>query len=193
MMNTPTPGTRPASGRGPFVAGVILVIIGGAFLVARLVDFELRAETWPIWVVAPGVALLVAAFAMGGRGGVGFAVPGAIVTTVGLVLWVQEALDVYATWAYAWALVAPGSVGLALLAYGLFIGDREMASGGLTAMVTGVGLFLVFGLFFEGIIGLSGNRIEGLDTALPVAVVALGVVLLVAGLFWRRGPTAPPG
>jgi len=50
---------------------------------------------------------------------------GGILTMVGVVLAVQEAYDLYQTWAYAWALVAPGGVGLGLTIYGLFTGRRD--------------------------------------------------------------------
>jgi hypothetical protein len=172
--------------RGSLVGGLLLVVLGLAFLAAQVLELRIGAATWPLFVVGPGVALFVAAFAIGNRGAVGMAVPGAIITTVGLVLWFQEATGTYQTWAYAWALVAPTSVGLALLVFGLFLGDREMAGGGFRTMLVGLGLFLGFALFFEGVIGLSGPRIAGLDTILPIAVIGLGALLVIVGLFGRR-------
>ena len=51
--------------------------------------------------------------------------------TIGLVLWVQETYDAYATWAYAWALVAPTAPGVGTLLYGAVKGDgAEDAKGG---------------------------------------------------------------
>jgi len=41
-------------------------------------------------------------------------IPGSIITIAGLVLAVQNTFDLFATWAYAWALVAPGGVGLGI-------------------------------------------------------------------------------
>ena len=63
-------------------------------------------------IVVPGVALLIASFAVPPRGGLGLAIPGAIIATVGLILWFQSAYDAYATWVYAWALVAPTAPGV---------------------------------------------------------------------------------
>lgn len=187
----PVPARRPdAFERGPLVAGVILVVVGVAFLAGRFVTVELGVETWPLWIVVPGVAMLIGSLFVPDRGGVGLAIPGGIVTMVGLVLWVQSATDLYATWAYAWALVAPGGVGVGMLLFGLFRGDAEIVANGLRTILVAVGLFLGFAFFFEAVIGLSGNRIAGLDTILPAALVGLGVIVLVMAFIPRRRSAA---
>ena len=134
----------------------------------RVVDLSFGGATWPLWIVVPGVAMLVGSFFIPPRGGLGLAIPGAIVTMVGLILWVQEAYDLYATWAYAWALVAPTAPGLGMLLYGLVQRDGELARDGLRTTLVGLGLFLGFTLFFEGVLGLSGSPIAepGRDPAL---------------------------
>ena len=43
-------------------------------------------------------------------------------------------------------------------------------------------------LFFEGVIGISGQRLPLADWVLPAAVIAIGVVLLGRGLL-QRGET----
>jgi hypothetical protein len=130
--------------------------------------------------------MLVGSLVIPPRGGVGLAIPGAILAMVGLVLWVQETYDVYATWAYAWALVAPTGPGLGMLVYGLARGDRELIGDGMRMTLIGLALFLGFALFFEGVIGLSGNRIAGLDDALPVVAIGLGAAMVIASLVRRR-------
>ena len=186
----PPPARAPErSDRGPLVAGVVLVVIGLAFLAGRFVTVELGVDTWPLWIVVPGVAMLIGSLFIPDRGGVGLAIPGGIVTMVGLVLWVQSATDLYATWAYAWALVAPGGVGVGMFLFGLFRGYRDIVANGLRTILVAVGLFLGFAFFFEAVIGLSGNRIADLDTILPAALVVLGVVVL-AMAFVPRGRSA---
>jgi hypothetical protein len=190
-----TPVVEPARSTPPgLVAGVILVIIGAAVLVTRVVDLSFGGATWPLWVVVPGVAMLVGSFFIPPRGGLGLAIPGAIVAMVGLILWVQEAYDLYATWAYAWALVAPTAPGLGMLLYGLVQRDGEIARDGLRTTLVGLGLFLGFMLFFEGVIGLSGSPIANLDEILPYALIGLGVLLVVLSFFGGRrrkpGPDA---
>lgn len=177
-------GVRPP--QAGIIAGVVLVVVGGVFLVARVADLTLGANAWPLWIVVPGLGLFVASFLVPPRGGLGLAIPGAIITIVGAILWFQETYGVYATWAYAWALVAPTGPGVAMLVYGLAKGDRALAADGLRMTLVGLGLFLGFALFFEGALGLSGGRIAGLQDVLPVIVIGLGVLLVALSLFGPR-------
>jgi hypothetical protein len=170
---------------------VILVVVGGALLIGRFVDISLAGVTWPVWIVVPGVAMLIGSFFIPARGGVGLAVAGTIVTIVGLILWVQDAYDLYATWAYAWALVAPTGPGLGMLLYGLVHRDAQLVGDGLRTTLVGLGLFLGFALFFEGVIGLSGAPIANLDEVLPVAIVGIGILLVILSFTGRRKEATP--
>jgi len=155
------------------------VIIGAVVLMTRVTDVALGADAWPLWIIVPGVAMLLASFAIPPRGGVGLAVPGAIVATVGLVLWFQDANDAYETWAYAWALVAPTAAGVGTMLYGLAKGDRELAGDGFRTTLVGLALFAGFALFFEGVLGMSGEPIANLDEVLPYGLIGLGILFVV--------------
>ena len=133
--------TMTTQRRGPLVVGAILIIIGAAVLAARQLTLELDWLTWPLIV---GVGIFVVAVLIGGQAGSGFAALAGIVTMVGVVLAVQRDTGAYASWAYAWALVAPGGVGLGLLLYGLLTGQWRIARSGFGALFAGVVLFLVF-------------------------------------------------
>jgi hypothetical protein len=169
------------------VLGVLLLVIGGVLLFTRVTDIALGAETWPLWIVVPGLALLIASFAIPPRGGLGLAIPGAIITTVGLILWVQATYDAYGTWAYAWALVAPTAPGVGTLLYGAVKGDGELVHDGLRMTGVGLALFAGFALFFEGVLGISGEPIANLDEVLPYAVIGLGLLFVVLSLFGGSG------
>lgn len=171
------------------VLGIILVVVGSLFLALRVADISLGSHAWPLWLVVPGLAMLTGSLAIPPRNGLGLAVPGAILAMVGLVVWVQDAYGLYGTWAYAWALVAPTAPGIAMLLYGGVHGDGDLATDGMRTMLTGIGLFLGFGLFFEGMIGISGHRIENLDQVLPYAVIGLGVLLVVLSMLGGGGPS----
>jgi hypothetical protein len=127
--------------------------------------------------------MLAGSLAIPPRAGLGLAIPGTIIAVVGAILWVQEASGLYATWAYAWALVAPTAPGLAMLIYGLARGDHDLAADGFRTFLVGIGLFLGFALLFEGVIGISGHHIANLDEVLPYILVGFGVLLVVASLF----------
>lgn len=172
--------------RGTIILGLALVVLGGLALIGRVVQVDILGLGWPIFVLAPGIVLFVAGLAVGGKAGLGFAIPGGIVSMVGLVLTVQAATGLWGTWAYAWALVAPGGVGLALVVYGILTGQADIARGGLPVLLTGLGLFVGFGLFFEGVLHMSG-RSANADLLFAGALVALGAVVVLYGLFARRG------
>ncbi len=180
-------GTSPR--RGALALGIALVALGGLALLGQAGGLTLD---WPAWIIVPGIGLIIASIVVGGPGGTGIAAVGGIVTMVGIVLWVQEAYDLYQTWAYAWALVAPGGVGLGLTIYGLATGRRDDLRGGLGALGVGIVLFLLGFLFFEGVVNLSDGRFEQLtEMAIPVLLVAIGVVVLVGAFV--PGPWRQPG
>jgi hypothetical protein len=170
---------RPATQPPGLVVGVILVAVGCIFLALRLGNIALGPNAWPLWLIVPGLAMVAGSLFIPSRGALGLAIPGALLAIVGGILWVQDAYGLYATWAYAWALVAPTGPGLAMLLLGAVRGDGELARDGLRMTLTGLGLFLGFGLFFEGVVGVSGHRIDNLDVVLPYAAIGLGALLIV--------------
>jgi len=183
-------GMADGGRRGSIVLGAILVVVGLLALLGRQLDVDLVSIGWPLFVLLPGVLLLAGSLFVGGRPGIGLAIPGGIVTMTGLVLAFQNATDSYQTWAYAWALVAPGGVGVGLVIYGLLAGERDSLRAGVPVLISGLGLFLGFGFFFEGILGLSGARFVGFENAFAVGLVVLGVIVLVLGVVGRRSPPA---
>jgi hypothetical protein len=195
---SPTPGRAPDAPtsrpivrpdtRGGVALGLILIGLGVLFLVERVADVDLGRFGWPLFVIVPGLLILAWGVTAGGREGAGIAAGGGITTMVGLILAVQNATGLWATWAYAWALVGPGGTGLGLIVYGLFRGDRTQLWNGLRSLAAGLVLFAAFGLFFEGVIGLSGRPFLTGD-ALPFALIALGVVVLGAAVL--RGRAEP--
>jgi len=192
---------RPPPARGPILAGLLLILAGIGLLVVQQTGFRFD---WPIWIVVGGIATLGMAIVLGYSGpgadaaGTGIAVVGGIITAVGGVLAVQDATGAYASWAYGWALVAPGGVGLGLLVYGLAVGNGETARGGLGTLATGLVLFTVFFIFFEGVLDLTTLGDDWLTGSIgPLILVGLGVLFVLAAMLprgWRGGgATAPVG
>jgi len=85
--------------------------LGAAFLVSNQLNVDWNRYGWPVFVIAPGVFLLLVGLAMRDEAGLGMAIPGGMITSVGLLLALQNASGAWASWAYAWALVAPGVCG----------------------------------------------------------------------------------
>lgn len=182
MENKIVPGSQHDAG---VVLGALLIIAGIAYLLASYAPFDLTQYGWPLFVILPGLALIVVAVTV--RSAVGLAVPGAIVTVVGLILAVQNTFDLWAAWTYAWALVFPGAVGVGTAIMGAVRHDPGQVDGGTRAALSGLGICAVFGLFFEGILHVSGLTVgSGLSVALPVCVIAIGFVLLLAAMFMPR-------
>lgn len=188
-MTQPTQPPQTRSGSpGAAVLGGILIVLGLIFFAGNQLNIDIGEATWPFYVIAPGVALVTLGLTQ--RHGSGLTIFGSIVTMVGLVLLYQNATDHWESWAYAWALVGPGGSGIGMLLYGTRSGDRKMARDGFWTILVAAGLFGAGLLFFEGILGISGDRLPLPQWALPVAVIGIGVLVLVRGLTFRehRGP-----
>ena len=166
------------------MGGIVLVGLGLLFLVQQVLGIDVGRYGWPIFVILPGLAFL-AAFALGPRNAAGLVIPGCVITTIGLILAVQNAFNLWETWAYAWALI-PASVGLGLRLMGERLGRANVIKTG-TAMLEGFLLaFVVFAVFFELILDLShfgGGALRG--TVGPAILILLGIYLLM-----RRRPAA---
>jgi lipopolysaccharide export LptBFGC system permease protein LptF len=166
------------------VLGAILIVVGVVFFAGQQFKVDWGDAAWPFYVIAPGLALL--AFGLTQRNGSGLAVAGSIVTIVGGVLLYQNATDRWESWAYAWALVGPGGSGLGMLLYGTRSGNAKMARDGFWQVLAALGLFAVGFIFFEGVIGISGEPWPLPGWVLPAAVILLGLLVLFRGFTSRR-------
>ena len=175
--------TRPRPGNT--LLGIGLVLVGALFLLGQVLHVDVGHYGWPFFIIVPGVGLFLIAVLMADRGE-GLAITGSIVAVSGLILLFQDLTDDYESWAYAWALVFPGSVGLGLLLYGLLAGRPHLVRPGVRTTVTGLVLFLVGAIFFEGVVGISGRQFgRGTGIVVSALVIALGAALLAANLMSR--------
>ncbi len=112
----------------------------------------------------------------------GLAIPGCIITTIGLILLYQNTFTRWETWAYAWTLI-PAAVGVGLLIHGRMSGEES--AGRVGAFLAGLGLvlFLVFGGLAEVLFGLFGWRDGGL--LWPLILIVIGVSILIGSITRR--------
>lgn len=166
--------------RSNVVGGTLLILLGLLFLIYQFVPgwFSwLQIElTWPLIVVGVGLFLLVFGLLVGAPG---MAVPAAIVSGIGGLLYWQNLTGHWESWAYAWALI-PGFVGVGIILAGL-LGEgriRDALDGGGTLILISAVLFAIFGSFLGGL-NLMGNW-------WPLLLILVGLLILVRSFFRKR-------
>jgi hypothetical protein len=177
--------------RGPTrqatVLGGLLVLIGAVLLLGQIVRVDLGHYGWPLFIIAPGVLILFMALTSTGVVGEGLAIAGSCVTMSGLILFYQNATDHFETWAYAWALIFPGAVGIGMILYGLTARRPGNVRVGTRLLGTGLVLFLLGAAFFEGVIGIGGYHFDrNTGVALGALIIAVGVIILALNLVSDR-------
>jgi hypothetical protein len=171
---------RPRGGGSSAALGIVLVVVGLFALGIVLFGVDLTQYGWPLFVIIPGLTLLVVGFLGGGAGA---SVPGGIVTMLGLVLAYQSSTGDWASWAFAWALIAPGGVGLGLYLQALRDRDPMGLRHGRTLMFIGALIFMIGFVLFESILGISGMDYGVFGkAALPALLIVIGIILLVRSI-----------
>lgn len=166
--------------------GVALLLLGGALFLGQLFDIGIDDVGWPAIVI--GIGLVIGVLGLVVNREEGMVIGGTVVTTVGLVLLYQNNTGNWASWAYAWALVGPAASGLGMTLWGIRTSDATQIRNGTWALLGGLAIFAVGFLFFEGVIGISGEPLPLPEWLLPVAVIGIGVVVLARGIVERRTP-----
>ena len=186
------PAPRLSSNVVGTLVGAILILLGIAFLMTRFLisifDFDLGHYAWPLFIIVPGVLMFLSAFLLERQAGSLLAMFGGMVSMTGIVLMVQNLFDLYSTWAYAWALIAPTSMGLAKMVYGALRGWGAEVRIGLTLTGIGAVVFVVAGAFFELVIGLNGFPVHVSWLCWPSLLIGGGILTLIINLIPRRSP-----
>lgn len=161
-----------ASGR---IAGALILIgLGALVLLGEWLRVDIWHVGWPFIVIAIGAACFAAMLARGRGAGGGFAIPGSIITTAGGMLFVENNLHNYRTWAYGWPLIVV-AIGIGLVMMGMW--DRQTGARTAGVLVAGLGAVLL--------------AINGVATAGHILVWVhggeiIGGILLVLGGLSRR-------
>lgn len=172
--------------RGNTLGGALLILLGIVFLVGQVFDFHLGHYLWPFMVIVPGVLLFFGALALDEEAGKALAIISGIVTMLGFVLFVLTFIDFWASWSYAWALVAPTGPGLGLWLLGTLKDRADLVKSGKDLIRVGLIIFMVAAVFFELVIGVSGHSLG--RYGMPLLLIVLGLFLLTHNMRagWRK-------
>jgi hypothetical protein len=180
--------------RSGIVTGILLIVLGVAFLTMQFFEIRFWSDWWPTAIIGVGLLFFIAMLIAGKSAGA-LAIPGSVIVMVGLILLFHNTFGFWETWAYAWTLII-FAAGIGISIFGRYTDqDKIRQSGGVVARL-GVVLFVIFGIFFELFIGLSG-LFDGSSIMWPLLLILFGFYLLLArsglfsALFSRRKPEEP--
>lgn len=156
---------------GTLIAGAILIAFGLLALFRNFLPNFDWGFLWPFTIIGFGALFFVAMMA-GGTQTAAFAIPGSIITGIGLVLLFQNITGRWESMSYFWTLIIM-FVGIGIYIMGSYGGNANQKRSGLGMMKVGFILFIIFGAFFEMIFSPFGNLI------FPVLLILLGIYLVL--------------
>lgn len=172
--------------RGSLLLGASLLVIGAVWILGHFLRIQLAAYLWPFAIILPGVFLFIASLIMNDSSGEALSIVASIITATGLLLFFQMVTHTWASWAYAWALIAPTSIGLGQMLFGRLKGNDTLQKNGWQVARVGLIIFAAGFVFFELIIGLHGFGLVRFGLPVfPVIIIAVGAFILVRALTHR--------
>lgn len=178
---------REQNERNTRVLGLVLLAAGAWILISRFVHLDLGAWLWPFWIIVPGGLLVALGFRDTRRNSEGLVTFGSIVAVTGIILFLQNITGQWQSWAYAWTLLFPGSIGLGKYLWGSQMHDEHAVRQGEQSMQTALIMFVAFGLFFEVILGIGGLHLGSVGHIIvPVLLIAGGAALYLTSLSGER-------
>ncbi len=176
------------SNSAALVGGALLIAFGLLSLVGQLFRGTVNwSYWWPVSVIIFGGLFFAGMFA-GGKQLSGLAIPGSIISGIGLLLLYQSLASHWESWSYAWSLIIV-FVGVGIYIMGVYGGDETQKQSGSRVMWIGFVLFVIFGAFFEMIFAMS-QPLGPRGLLFPVLMILLGLYLVVRrlGIWPRRQP-----
>lgn len=163
------------SKRGTLITGIVLMILGAAFVVINLIPGITSGKTWPLIFVVAGIGFFLPALIWpdAREGLAGLYIPGAIILTLGGIFLFNTLSGNWAIWAYAWILI-PASVGL-----GLFLGAM-MGKWDKGVSRTGIWMMVISATVFAFAAALFGDTL--VRTLGAAFLVAIGLFVLIRAL-----------
>ena len=165
---------------GALIAGAILIGVGLLTLVSRFYSGIDWAFLWPTAIIGFGALFFVAMFASG-KNSAALAIPGTLISGIGLVVLFQNMTRHVQMMSYMWTLIIL-FVGLGMYIMGWYGEDANQRKAGSRVMKIGLILLIIFGTIFESLFSSSRNLI------FPLLLILLGGYLVVSrsGLLERN-------
>lgn len=164
---------------GALIVGAMLIGFGVLTLVSRFYSDIDWGFLWPFTIVGFGALFFIAMFATG-KSGAALAIPGTIITGIGLVVLFQNIVHHWEMMSYIWTLIIL-FVGLGIYIMGWYGEDVNQRKSGARVMKIGFILFIIFGTIFELVFSSMNN------TIFPVLLILLGGYLVIS----RSGLLSP--
>ena len=165
--------------RGALILGGGLLFMGILLMFGRLIGISFGVFLWPFIFIVPGVLVFLTALSTESSSGEGLSILGGILTMLGIVFLVQSTTGWWASWAYAWALIAPTSVGFAQIVYGTRKDRDAIVQSGNRLVNIGLTMFAIGFVFFELILGVSGFGLRRFGLPVfPMMLIFAGLVIV---------------
>lgn len=175
---------------GSLVGGSLLIIFGLLALLGKLFqNFNFWNTFWPFIIIGVGLLFFVGMIA-GGKSVSGLAIPGSIITTIGLMLFYQNITNHWESWSYGWTVILM-AVGAGIFIMGTWGQNESQRAAGLRVLRIGLIMFIIFGAFFE-LIFTAGMPFSLRSIVFPAALILLGLYLILtrSGLLPGRSDSA---
>jgi hypothetical protein len=158
---------------GSLIGGILLVIFGILALASQLFSgFNFWGTLWPFIIIGVGAMFFIGMVA-GGKSTAPLAIPGTIITAIGLMLFLQNISNHWESWAYGWTVILM-AVGLGIYIMGAWSGDPGQRASGMKVLRLGTIMFIIFGAFFEMIF----QSFALANYLFPAALILLGLYLV---------------
>jgi hypothetical protein len=167
------------------ILGVSLISLGVLLVLDQIFAIGISKVLWPFYIIIPGVAFFIATFTGGTERG-GLAIPASILTTLGVLLLYQAITNHWESWAYAWALIFPTSVGAGIVLYDTRTMSHALQKTGMGLIKVGLVIFLSAGIFFEMFLYISESPTHRITWS--IIMVLAGVYLTLQKAGWIRLP-----
>jgi hypothetical protein len=158
--------------------------MGLLFLAARLWGTDVFMPFYPFFTLGIG-GLFFLGMLWGGPAAARLAIPGSILSMLGVIQLLQATFQHYESWSYAWSLIIV-AVGIGQMIRGWWGHDEFSFHAGQRIVLIGFVLFAVFGGFFEFALGFGGYTFNG-QVLWAGGLILLGLFLVIrsTGLLGR--------